>query len=376
MKPIRILHIVSDINISGGVMGIIMNLYRHIDKRKVQFDFMYFEKWDIEKTYENEILNMGGCVYCTPRPTKLIKFMKYLEKFFVNNAYKYNAIHLHEVYLNMFIAPSAHRYGIHKIISHSHTTQYSDKILNSIRNRILCLPLKKTTNVHFACSKVAGEFLYGKKLIEQKKVYIINNAVECDKYRYNKTVRRQVRSELGIGDKCAIGHIGRFSEQKNHNLLIDIFSEIKKINNDSILVLVGEGPLFESIKMKITKLKLDDDVILLGQRNDVERILQGIDVFVLPSLYEGLPVIGVEAQASGLPCFMADTITKEVDINDVQYFSLNEDLKELANKIVEYYYKFVRKDVINKVKLLGFDIHIEASKVEEFYVRLNYNKKC
>lgn len=370
MKPIRILHFVSDVNITGGVMGIIMNLYRNIDKEKVQFDFMYFDKDENNRTYEEEIKDLGGNIFYITSPVNVFKFSGEFDHFLKENGHKYSAIHLHEVYLNSLIGIIAKKNKIKNVISHSHATKYSDKKINSIRNKILCLPLKSFANIYFACSKAAGSFLYGEKFVKDGKVKIINNAVDCEKFRYNKEIRKSIRTELNIEDKLVVGHVGRFSNQKNHDFLIDIFKSINQLDKKSVLLLVGQGELYNKIQSKVKTLGLEKNVIFLGQRNDVEKILQGMDIFLLPSLYEGLPVIGVEAQASGLPCFMANTVTDEVDITDVQYFALDDNPKIIAKDIIKYYENFSREDTIEDIRRLGFDISTEAKKLEKFYLEL------
>ena len=375
MQQFRILHIVSSLNKGSGIMGVIMNYYRNIDRKKVQFDFLCFTP--MQCTYETEIKGLGGEIYYLSKPSVKSFFSDYREydRFFCENSKKYKAVHLHLAFLHSFILPLAKKYGIRHHIVHSHNTKYSEKLIGSIRNYILCQGLKKQANHYFACSKKAGEFLYGKKDVKSGKVRVINNAVDCDKYKYDKIFREEVRTELGINDKVVIGHVGRFAEQKNHTFLIDIFSEIKKRESRSILMLAGDGPLFNQMKDKAERLGLTKDILFLGVRNDVYRLLQAMDVFVMPSLFEGLPVIGVEAQASGLKCFMSDTVTKETAIIDVVFLDLKCSAGFWAEKILENSGDLTHRNTFLNMREAGFDIKEEARKLERFYLEMGTNVK-
>lgn len=367
-NPIRILHFLSSISISSGVASVIMNYYRHIDRSKVQFDFLYFN--DDEITYKYEIKKLGGNIYKINKPNISKKSICEIKNFFKGCNGKYRILHNHEVYLNILMAPLAKKNGFKYIITHSHTTSYSDKFINSIRNRILCMPLKKQADYFMACSKAAGKLLYGSRSVEDGKVFILNNAIDCKKFKYDESLRIKIRKQLGLENKIVIGHVGRFNAQKNHKFLLEIFDEILKLDKHSILLLVGDGPLFKEIKKISKEMRINDKIIFLGRRDNIFEILQGMDIFILPSLYEGLPVIGVEAQAAGLPCFMADTITNEVDINEVKYFSLKDDIEILAQKILHEYKIFNRRNIVEEIKNNGFEINLECKKLQKFYLSL------
>lgn len=363
MSRIRILHFVSSLSKSSGVMSVIMNYYRYIDRDNVQFDFMFFK--DIDNTYEEEIRNYGGRVYYISKPSLNKAFKQDLSKILKKD--KYIALHIHEVYLTFLLAPIANKNGISNIITHSHTTMYSDKFISAVRNRLLCLGLKKQANHYFACSKAAGEFLYGRKSLNDDNVVVVNNAVDCQKFRFNQSVRDSTRRNLGLQNHIVIGHVGRFNEQKNHMFLIEIFATLKKKENKAKLILVGEGPLFEQVKERINQLNISKDVILLGKRNDVPDLLQAMDVFLLPSLFEGLPVVGVEAQVSGLPIVMSDNITEEIGLLNYKFISLNETAESWANKTLEMTINIDRDNAADTLISYGFDISIEAKKLEKIY---------
>ena len=363
MSRIRILHFVSSLSKSSGVMSVIMNYYRYIDRDNVQFDFMFFK--DIDNTYEEEIRNYGGRVYYISKPSLNKAFKQDLSKILKKD--KYIALHIHEVYLTFLLAPIANKNGISNIITHSHTTMYSDKFISAVRNRLLCLGLKKQANHYFACSKAAGEFLYGRKSLNDDNVVVVNNAVDCQKFRFNQSVRDSTRRNLGLQNHIVIGHAGRFNEQKNHMFLIEIFATLKKNENKAKWILVGEGPLFEQVKERINQLNISKDVILLGKRNDVPDLLQAMDVFLLPSLFEGLPVVGVEAQVSGLPIVMSDNITEEIGLLNYKFISLNETAESWANKTLEMTINIDRDNAADTLISYGFDISIEAKKLEKIY---------
>ena len=365
----RILHITSSLRKSSGVMSVIMNYYKNIDKEKIQFDFLFFR--DLEDTYQDEIEKMGGEVYLSPDPKNILKFIRFINQFFYNKSNEYIAVHLHEAYLNSLILPVAKKYDIKHRIIHNHATKYSDKKINSIRNKILCIPIKKTANHFMACSEAAGIFLFGKNEIEKNNIYILNNAIEINKFKFCKSIREKIRRELLLEDKLVVGHVGRFNEPKNHVYLIEVFSEVYKKNKNALLILIGEGPLSRKVRSLVKELNLTSKVLFLGLRTDVNELMQAMDIFVLPSLYEGLPVVAVEAQASGLPCIISNSITDEIKITDLVTFkSLNQSPSEWADDILNINNKHSRYDTSRKIIDAGYDIKSAASRLEEYYVNL------
>ena len=228
---------------------------------------------------------------------------------------------------------------------------------------------------YMCCSELAGRWLFGDKAYDSGKVYLLNNAIDLDKFKYNKSLRKEKRKELGISDDTlVIGHIGRFVAQKNHTFLIDIFNELHKKNPSSLLLLVGQGPLMEEIKNKVKELKLNDSVRFLGQRNDVNELYQAFDVFCLPSLYEGLPVVGVEAQASGLLCILSNAMTKETKVLDItKFMSLNNTPREWADSILDDVKRYKIIDSSKEMRSKNFYIKEEAKKLEKYYLNLYNN---
>ena len=228
-------------------------------------------------------------------------------------------------------------------------------------------------NVKFAPSKLAAKYTFGKKCIENNKAMLLNNGLNTKQFTYSVNKRCKIRNQLGIEeDKTVIGHIGRFNTQKNHEFLIDIFNEVHKQKENSILLLAGQGPLMDEMKNKVRNLKLEGCVKFLGQRNDVNELYQAFDVFCLPSLYEGLPVVGIEAQATGLLCVFSDDMTKETKILDSTIFlSLEQSNRKWADYVLNDFKTYKRKDVKNEIIDSGFDIIKESKLLEKTYENMS-----
>lgn len=330
----RILHVVSSISISNGIMGVIMNYYRHLDKEKTQFDFLYFEK--SLTTYENEITELGGRVYeiIAPNFSNIFLYTKYLSAEIDKFEYNYKIVHCHELVLLSLLYPSFKLNGVEHIIGHSHSVAYSYKPLKAVRNFILQLPLKKLINSYCSCSKASAEFWYGKKLLNAGKVKIIKNAIDCNKFTFDLNARMDIRKKLEVIDSFVVGHVGRFSVEKNQNFLIDIFNELSKSIPDARLLLVGEGNTFEEVRDKVKKLSLEKKVIFIGPSNQLDKLYQAMDIFVFPSISEGLGMAAIEAQIMGLNCVVSCSVTKEVDISNIRYMSLESSPEEWAKMII------------------------------------------
>ena len=364
-EPIRIAHIIGKW-LGGGVESVVMNYYRYIDKNKIQFDFIC----DSDSTnipYE-EIKELGGRVILVPPYQHIFKYDRELSKIFKENNYK--IVHSHINTLSIFPLRIAKKCGIPVRIAHSHSTTNKKEWKKNLIKQILRPFSKIYATDYFACSELAGRWLFGNKEFYKGNVYILNNAIDIEKFKYDENTRKEVRKELNIADNTlVIGHIGRFVPQKNHTFLIDIFNEVHKEKPNSLLLLVGQGPLQEIIKEKVKKLGLDGSVIFLGQRKDANRLYQAMDVFVLPSLYEGLPVVGIEAQASGLFCVFSDSMTKETKVLDSsEFISLNDSL-DVWKEHVLMENKLNRKNTIELMQNRGYDIEIEKEKLSEKYYK-------
>ncbi len=318
--------------VGGGVESVIMNYYRHIDHTKVQFDFICDE--DSTNIPYDEIEKLGGKVILCPPYQKLLKYLKFLKQLFKEK--KYAIVHSNINTLSVFPLYAAKKAGVPVRIAHSHSTSNPREWKKNLMKNALRPFSKKYATDYFACSELAGRYLFGDKTFDKGEVKNIRNAIDVEKFKYDPEARKKLRKEIGIKDNdFVIGHIGRFVEQKNHRFLIDIFAEVKKEKKNAKLVLVGQGPLREEIEEKVKNLGLEKDVFFLGQRNDTNKLYSVFDVFCLPSLYEGLPVVGVEAQANGVPCVFSDRITKEVIVNkNVILVDISKNVKEIAAAIL------------------------------------------
>ena len=269
----------------GGVESVVMNYYRNIDRDKIQFHFLCDE--DSTDIPYDEIEKLGGKVIVIPPYQKLFKYQKELYKIFKENNYK--IVHSHINALSVFPLRVAKKAGVPIRIAHSHSTSNKKEWKKNIVKNILRQFSKVYANKFFACTKHAGEWLFGKKIIERKELNVINNAIDLKKFEFNEKIREDLRKEFGIKkDTIVIGHIGRFMKQKNHDFLIDVFNELIKKDENSILILIGQGPLLNDMKQKVRDLKIEDKVKFIGQVTDVEKYYNIMDVFLFPSIYEGL----------------------------------------------------------------------------------------
>ena len=369
-EPIRVAHVIGNW-LGGGVESVVMNYYRNIDRNKVYFDFLCSES-STDIPYE-EIEKLGGRVFIVPNYTKVVKYQKELQKIFKENNYK--IVHSHISTMSIFPLRAAKKAGVPIRIAHSHSTTNKKEKKKNLLKQVLRPFSRVYATDYMCCSELAGRWLFGDKEYDKGNVYLLNNAIDLDKFKFDEKVRKTKRKELGIGDDTfVIGHIGRFVEQKNHRFLIDIFNEIHKKNSNSLLLLVGQGPLKKEIENKVKELKLNDSVRFLGQRNDVNELYQAFDVFLLPSLYEGLPVVGVEAQATGLLCELSNDMTKETKVLDTtRFISLNTSAEEWATIILDDYSRFKRHDTTYEITKKNFNIKNETSKLENEYSELLTN---
>ena len=362
---IRVLHVLGGLD-RGGAEAMVMNLYRTIDRTQVQFDFIiHTEK---KQAYYDEIIALGGKIYHFPAFNGLNYFkMMNLWKLFFKDHPEYKILHSHvRSYASLYL-PIAKNAGL-KTIIHSHNTS-SGKGLKAVVKFCLQRGLRKNVDYYFACSDVAGKWLFGEKITKQSNYQVLNNAIDVEKYAYSEMSRKKIRDEFNLKNELVVGHVGRFHPQKNHSFLVDIFAEIHKKRPDSVLMLVGTGDLMDSVKEKVTELKLDDSVIFTGSRDDVNELLSAFDVFVFPSLFEGLPVTLVEVQAAGLPCFSSDSVTKEVDFDrKINYISLDNDAVYWADEIINS--KPERLDHSEAIRKAGYDIQYTVKKLTSFYLKL------
>lgn len=364
-KKIKILHVIGALHI-GGAENMAMNFSRYIDRNRFQCDFLVFGKRIGE--YESEAINLGAKVIHIDAPSEgYLAYAKNLKAILEDG--NYDVIHSHTLLNNGLTLKIAYNAKIKKRISHSHSTN-SGKI-ETLRYKIYSFIMKQIIKVYateyLACGLDAGEYLYGKNVFKAKGI-VINNGIDLEAYLYNEKKRAKIREEFGINNYMVIGHVGRFAEVKNHMFLLDVFKQINNINKDTILLLVGDGELRKDIESKIRTLNLEDNVLLIGNRNDVSDIMQAMDVFVFPSLYEGLPVVLIEAQASGLSCLVSSNITKELDMtNIISYISLEQSPNKWAEKVLDILKNNIRCTNFHKIKNAGYDIYDAIKRLENVY---------
>lgn len=353
--------------LGGGVESVVMNYYRNIDRSKIQFDFICDE--DSNEIPYDEIEKLGGRVILVPPYQKILKYNKELKKILKENNYK--IVHSHINTLSVFPLRIAKKCGIPVRIAHSHSTTNKKEWKKNILKQILRPFSKVYATDYMCCSELAGRWLFGDKTYDKGNVYLLKNAIDLEQFKYDKKIREEKRKKLNIlDDTLVIGHVGRFVAQKNHMFLIDIFNEIHKQKENSVLLLIGQGPLIDKVKEKVNKLKLNECVYFLGQRNDISELYQAFDIFLLPSLYEGLPVVGVEAQATGLLCELSDAMTKETKVlNITRFISLNKTSSEWSKIILNDFEKYNRKNTENEISENNFNIKIEGNKLEKFYLK-------
>jgi glycosyltransferase involved in cell wall biosynthesis len=363
-EPVRVLMVVTQMS-RGGMESRIMDIYRKIDKSKVIFDFLCHR--ENKGDYDDEIIKMGGRIYMVC-PMSLKNYFKYkseLRSFFKEHP-EYRIVHCH---LNAMCTPvlkAAKEAKVPVRIAHSRTA--GAKLDWKLPIRFISkLFLKKYATDYFACSELAGQWLFGRKAVQVGKVKIINNAIDSIKFIFNDELRELYRERLNLKNKLVIGHVGRFAYPKNHNFLIDIFLEIKKLRGDAVLILVGDGELKNEIQNKVNSLGLDKSVLFIGKVDNPHDYYQVFDMFLFPSHYEGLPGAVIEAQAAGLSCIISSSITKEVKITEfVEFISLKESAANWAEKVLK---KEVikRQNTYKQISKEGYDVTIVAKELEQYY---------
>lgn len=364
-EPIRILHMIGSLNI-GGSQSMIINLHKAIDKTKVQFDYIIDHPGHLY--YESVVKSLGGKIYEFPtfKGHNLLQIRKVWKQFFKDHP-EYKILHSHvRSYASLYL-PIAKKAGL-KTIIHSHSTS-NGKGLGSVVKRIMQYPLRWQADYFFGCSKEAGAWLFGYKIVNGPKYHILRNAIDTEQYRFNPEIRKEYRDKLGLGDKKTFIHVGRFHPAKNHHFLLNVFSEIHKRDSNTVLLLAGDGELRSEIEKQIAELDLKKDVLLLGSRSDVPKLLMSADCFLFPSVWEGLPVTVVEAQAAGLPCFISSSITKDVCISNLtQCLSIDKNEVYWANVINKTSLK--RTNVLDRIKNAGYDVCYTANELSLFYKNL------
>jgi len=363
---LRVLHSVSNMA-RAGIETMLMNYYREIDRSLVQFDFLANKPAPGE--YDEEIRSMGGRVFVSPglNPLHFPRYERFMADLLHDNP-DIGIVHAHNEAMGYYALQSAKDAGIPVRIAHAHST----RIIRDYKYplKLVCKRLLPGAATEWwGCGRDAGIYYFGEKRWNESG-FVVRNAIDVSKFAFRQEDRRRLRQLQGLDDCFVIGHVGRFNEAKNHSRLLDIFAEIAKTAPDARLVLIGVGELEQAAREKVRALELEDRVFFLGQMADVSGWYQAMDCFVLPSVFEGLPVVGIEAQASGLPCFFSDRVTDEVLLSpQAQTISLRADNAEWAGAILgAKRAEADRNQGAETVRQAGYDIRREARKLEEIYL--------
>lgn len=345
----------------------LMNYYRHMDREKVQFDFLVHRRE--RAAYDDEIEALGGNIYRLPRLVPWSKsYLTALNRFFDEHS-EYKVVHVHQDCLSSVILKAAQQHNVPVRIAHSH---------NANQDRNLKYPIKlwyrrkipRYATGLFACGKDAGDWMF-----RGAPYQIINNAIDAVAYTCDPTKRSEMRRKLGLTDQFVVGHVGRFSPQKNHLFLLDFFAALLKKDPNAELLLVGGGEGMADIQAKAETLGVTDHVHFLGVRSDVADLMQAMDVFAFPSLYEGLGIVLIEAQAAGLPCIVSDTIPSEAYLTNLVFAEkLSASPENWADAVLNKR-NTPRTDRRAEIAAHGFDITTEAVKLQEFYLNA-YEQNC
>lgn len=367
-SPIRIL-IVNGKMICGGVEAFIMNIYRHIDRSKIQFDFLvhYKERF----FYDDEIEALGGRIHRLSfrNDSKYFKYKSDLKKFFTEHP-EYRVVWGHMDGLASVYLKVAKACGVSVTMSHSHITS-AEHSLKGLIKRILRRNLCKYTDRRYACSTEAGRYLYGKHDFE-----VMPNAIAVERFGFDPEARARIRAEHGWQDKTVVGHLGRFNPQKNHLYLIDIFKCYLDRNANAVLCLCGDGELQASVRAYVAEQGIADKVHFTGNISNANEYYQAFDMFVMPSLYEGLPVSGVEAQTAGLRCYFADTITRETSLlhENVRFLSIKQAPAKWA-EVLEPTDEGQRAAALERVAASEYNIQKLVEKLEKLLTDEYRNEK-
>lgn len=360
-NPVKVLLVVYWMN-RGGVENLLMNIFRNTDRSKLQFDFVVHSAQ--RGAFDDEIEALGGKIYrcCDYKIYNHFQYTKWWNSFFEEHK-EYRIIHSHLDSCANIHLRIAKKHGL-KTIAHAHTISEGSGV-RAAAKKFLKIGFNSCCDYKFACSKTAAEWLYGKQADKSR---IINNAIDVKKFAYNSQTACRVKKGLGIAENTfVVGHVGRIDPPKNHSFLVEIFAEICKINSNSVLLLVGFGELENEIHQKVKNLGIESNVKFLGVREDVSSLLQAMDVFVFPSLFEGFPVTLVEAQAAGLPCIISSAITGEVCFTSlVKQISLESSAQMWAKEVLSFK-GTQKKDTTEAIRAAGYDISSVAKELEEFY---------
>lgn len=382
-KAVRILHVLGGTGL-GGAESRIMDLYRQMNREEIQFDFLVHSSAVKHagddpsarkpQFYDEEIRNMGGHIYVLPK-FKVYNYFAYRKavRVFFKTHHEYHVVHGHMTSTASIYLPIAKRAGVPVTVAHSRSAGVG-KGLKAIATKILRRNLYRKCDYCFACSKAAGIDAFGAVWVNKGNVRIIHNAIDVGRFTYQPKVRNEMRKKLHIEDKLVIGHVGRFFHAKNHPYLIDVFAALYVLRNDAVLILVGDGEDKEKIQQKCKELGIEEHVLFVGNQGHPENYYQAFDFFLLPSHYEGLPGVLVEAQAAGLKCIVSDKVTTEAKVTDlVTYMSIEQPAEIWAREIL-LQETYGRRDTYQEIVRNGFDVKTQAKMYSSFYLNGDSSK--
>lgn len=374
-KPIHVLHVLGGVGL-GGAESRIMDLYRQMDRSKIQFDFLVHSsamnlftgvKEREPEFYDEEIRAMGGQIYVLPK-FKVYNYFFYkraVRKFFAKHK-EFRVVQGHMTSTAGIYLPIAKKAGVPITVAHARNAGVV-KGLKGAATRFFRQGLVEKADFCFACSALAGQDVFGKEAVNAGKVKIIYNAIDVRRFTYHPKLREAAREQLGVSGKLVLGHVGRFEYQKNHPYLLEVFAAVCRERPDAVLLLLGEGENRSAMEERCRQLEIADKVKFMGNCKDTERYYQAMDIFLLPSFFEGLPGVLVEAQAAGLRCFVSDTVTKEAKATDlVTYLSIEQPAQSWAKEILARA-DYERRDTAHELTAAGFNVYTQAGGYSLFY---------
>ena len=355
---VRVLQVIGNMD-RGGMESMLMNYYRSMDRKKIQFDFLISNKGKC--AYESEIRHLGGRIYkVTPRRNSFLKNRSEMVEFF--KKHQYDVIEIHQGVAYLLPLRLAKRYAVRNIIIHNHGVhrKFKKGLLDIFRRRYVIPYIEKNATLFFACSKSVLKDLFSDNIIQEKKYRIVNNAINVENFVYDEEKRIKQRKVLKAGHRTVVGHVGNFTLPKNQEFVV----EIAKRMPEFLFVLVGDGEFLNSCKEKAS-----DNVLFYGASDKIDELMQAFDIFILPSLWEGLPLVAIEAQAAGLPVLLSDAVSREAKLTeDVKYVSLTvDDWVDEINKCQNIITKRPREKKDSVVRKSGYDCKVEARKLEKIY---------
>lgn len=371
-EAVRILHVLGNTRL-GGAESRIMDLYRHMDRDRVQFDFLVHT--DKEGYFDKEIKALGGRIFRIPR-FRVYNYFSYQRavRSFFSVHHEFRVVQGHITSTASIYLPQAKKAGVLVTAAHARSAGV-DQGLKGVLTRLLRRNLSEKTDVMFTCSELAGISVFGKRAVEQGKTIFVPNAIDCGVFDYNKEIREKVRRELGVEGQYVIGHVGSFRYAKNHEYLLRVFARLCEKKGDCVLLLLGEGSEMERIRQLAKELGVEKKVYFLGNRGNVGDYYQAMDYFLYPSRFEGLPGAVVEAQTAGLYCLISDTICREVMVTDsVHAMDIRKEPEEWAEHIRKTA-DYRRRGRMEEMKRAGFDVNTQVKIMTKFYETGKWNDK-